>query len=73
MLLRNLRPSEGLCNGSRLVVMDCSQHVLSARIVTGDRKGHLCLIPRIDLFSLEGDLPFILYSRAIGKRPCKMC
>ena len=24
MLLRNLRPSDGLCNGARLVVMDCS-------------------------------------------------
>ena len=47
MLLRNLWPSEGLCNGTRLVVKDFSQHVIHVRILTGDCKGNDCLIPRI--------------------------
>jgi ATP-dependent DNA helicase PIF1 len=60
MLLRNLQPSEGLCNGTRLVVKKVTKHVIHARILTGNHKGKDTLIPRIELHSLEGDLPFIL-------------
>jgi len=70
MLLRNLRPSEGLCNGTRLVVKDFSQHVIHARILTGDYKGNDCLIPRIQLHSLPDDLPFIIGRRQFPVRPC---
>lgn len=70
MLLRNLRPSEGLCNGTRLVVTGLNRNVIHARIVSGDHKGRRCHIPRIRLFSLEGDLPFILRRRQFPVRLC---
>jgi hypothetical protein len=49
MLLQNLDPSEGLCNGTRLVVRKITKHIIHARILTGDYKGKDCLIPRIKL------------------------
>ncbi|XP_044010215.1 ATP-dependent DNA helicase PIF1-like [Aphidius gifuensis] len=36
MLLRNLSPSEGLCNGTRLQILDLSNNLLKCRILTGN-------------------------------------
>lgn len=47
ILLRNLSPSEGLCNGTRLVVVRMSDRVIEARIIGGDFDGHNAFIPRI--------------------------
>lgn len=60
MLLRNIRPSEGLYNGTRLVVSALSQRIIHATILTGDRKGCRCLISRIQLRFLEGTWNVIL-------------
>jgi ATP-dependent DNA helicase PIF1 len=70
MLLWNLRPSEGLCNGTRLVVKDFSQHVIHAQILTGNCKGNDCLIPHIQLYLLPDDLPFIISCRQFLVRLC---
>ncbi|XP_026455306.1 ATP-dependent DNA helicase PIF1-like [Papaver somniferum] len=43
ILMRNLTPSEGLCNSTRLLVTKCGKHVLQAKILTGDE----VLLPRI--------------------------
>lgn len=47
ILMRNLAPSEGLCNGTRLLVTHCGRHVIQAKILTGHRKGETVLLPRI--------------------------
>ncbi|XP_026439102.1 uncharacterized protein LOC113337723 [Papaver somniferum] len=47
MLLRNLAPKEGLCNGTRLVVTRCGRHVIEAKIITGEKAGEVVFIPRI--------------------------
>jgi hypothetical protein len=70
MLIRNLRPTEGLCNGTRLVVLGLTKHVIHARILTGDRKGQETLIPRIQLNSLPNEVPFQLTRRQF---PVKLC
>ncbi|XP_026410947.1 ATP-dependent DNA helicase PIF1-like [Papaver somniferum] len=49
MLLRNLAPISGLCNGTRLRVEICEQHVIMATILTGDKAGEVVFIPRISL------------------------
>ncbi|CAG8485097.1 9557_t:CDS:2 [Scutellospora calospora] len=36
ILLRNLAPHQGLCNGSHLVVTKLEDHVIEARILCGD-------------------------------------
>ncbi|XP_026459112.1 uncharacterized protein LOC113359744 [Papaver somniferum] len=47
MLLRNLAPKEGLCNGTRLVVTRCGRHVIEAKIIMGEKAGEVVFIPRI--------------------------
>jgi hypothetical protein len=60
MLLRNLYPSQGLCNGTRLTVTRISRRILEARILDGEFRGQLRLLPRIKLTSTDGELPFIV-------------
>ncbi|VDL65890.1 unnamed protein product [Nippostrongylus brasiliensis] len=50
MLLRNLNVDNGLCNGTRLIVETLGRFVLGCRFITGQRKGELTIIPRIDLY-----------------------
>ncbi|KAG5609729.1 hypothetical protein H5410_021010 [Solanum commersonii] len=61
MLLRNLNPWEGLCNGTRLICNDFKPHVISATIFSGDFKNTHVFIPQIPLMTSEDEklpLPF---------------
>lgn len=53
MLLRNLDPSKGLCNGTRLFCLSITQTVILAEIATGSKVGDIVTIPRIKLESQE--------------------
>lgn len=64
MLIRNLSVRDGLCNGTRLQILELFKYNLKARIITGDKKNNIVFIPRIILDT--GDftsLPFILHRR----------
>jgi hypothetical protein len=63
MLLRNLNPKKGLCNGTRLIVEDLSRHLVKARIISQCNCGDIVLIPRVDLAPSDTSLPFILKRR----------
>ncbi|KAG6617010.1 helitron helicase-like protein [Phytophthora cinnamomi] len=54
MMMRNLNPDLGLCNGTRLRVVQLKPHVIHATIMTGERIGQNVLIPRI-VFVSDGD------------------
>ncbi|KAL7085708.1 hypothetical protein ACP275_14G295400 [Erythranthe tilingii] len=61
MLLRNLDPVRGLCNGTRLICCQLADNFIRAEIATGDFKGDHVFIPRIPLESsskLECPIPF---------------
>jgi hypothetical protein len=61
MLLRNLDPAAGLCNGTRLIISNMSRRVLEGIIITGPHTGQRCFIPRIPLTSPpSARLPFQL-------------
>lgn len=60
MVLRNIDPAQGLCNGTRAVVTQFSSKVLEVRILGGDFAGKTAFIPRIKLISSSVDLPFKL-------------
>lgn len=38
MLIRNLNIQEGLCNGTRLLILEMKNNVLKCEILTGDKK-----------------------------------
>ena len=59
ILLRNLDPGGGLCNGTRMVVLNVRRKVLQCRIISKDRRfrGKVVLIPRIMLSPNAETLP----------------
>nr|XP_009778905.1 PREDICTED: ATP-dependent DNA helicase PIF1-like isoform X1 [Nicotiana sylvestris]XP_009778906.1 PREDICTED: ATP-dependent DNA helicase PIF1-like isoform X1 [Nicotiana sylvestris]XP_009778907.1 PREDICTED: ATP-dependent DNA helicase PIF1-like isoform X1 [Nicotiana sylvestris]XP_009778908.1 PREDICTED: ATP-dependent DNA helicase PIF1-like isoform X1 [Nicotiana sylvestris]XP_009778909.1 PREDICTED: ATP-dependent DNA helicase PIF1-like isoform X1 [Nicotiana sylvestris]XP_009778910.1 PREDICTED: ATP- len=63
ILLRNLNPCEGLCNGTRLTCCDFKTHVISAKIASGDFKNTHVFIPRIPLMSSEDEKSPVQFKR----------
>ena len=57
MLLRNLNIDRGLCNGVRMLILDLQLHVLHVELLTGERAGTRCFIPRIKLQPTPSQLP----------------
>ena len=70
ILLRNLCPKEGLCNGTRMTITRLGRSCIGGIISGGVFNGEFRLLPRIDLTTLEGDLPFILTRRQFPIRLC---
>jgi len=70
ILLRNLYPKQGLCNGTRMVVTHIGRRCIEARILSGTFDGQLRLIPRIRLTSTEGELPYVISRRQFPLRLC---
>ena len=60
MLLRNLCPTKGLCNGTGMSIFSIGQQCLKVRILGGEFDGNISLLPRISLSSTETELPFVL-------------
>ena len=59
ILLRNIDPAEGLCNGTRLLyVKTHGGSVMEAVIATGRYKGARVFLPRMALYPTEGDFGF---------------
>lgn len=49
MLTRNLDLASGLCNRTRLIITSVSRNLITAAILTGEKKGERVLIPRIPM------------------------
>ena len=60
MLLRNLNPAKGLCNGSRLCLLQVSSSVLLYEIVEGCYHSQEVLSPRIQHHCNDSRLSFTL-------------
>jgi ATP-dependent DNA helicase PIF1 len=60
MLLRNLSPRDGLCNGTRILLQRAHERVLEGTIISGDFCGRPVLIPRIALKTNKKAFPFIM-------------
>jgi hypothetical protein len=58
MLLRNLDPTSGLCNGTRLIVTKMSRYVLEGKVITGSNIGDTVYIPRLSLTPSDTRIPF---------------
>lgn len=62
MLIRNLTLSEGLCNGTRLMIFELGTNVLRCKILTGDKAGNIVFINRMTLYC-ENTYPFTFKRR----------
>jgi len=60
MLLQNMDQNNGLCNGTRMVLIDVKSRVLQCCILGGKHVGNIVFIPRITLQPSNEDLPFTL-------------
>nr|XP_051215882.1 uncharacterized protein LOC127333537 [Lolium perenne] len=59
ILLRNIDPANGLCNGTRLVVRGFQRNVIDAEIVLGQHAGKRIFLPRIPLCPSDDEMfPF---------------
>jgi hypothetical protein len=70
IILRNLNPQEGVCNGTRAILTRITNRVLEVRQITGDHVGSLVFIPRMKLQPSDAQLPFKLTRCQF---PVKLC
>ena len=68
MLLRNLDPPNGLCNGTRMILLESRPRVLVCRILGGKHAGQTAFIPRITLRPSNEDMPIPLIRRQFPVR-----
>ncbi|XP_014207660.1 uncharacterized protein LOC106638810 [Copidosoma floridanum] len=62
MLIRNISINEGLCNVTRLLVIDFFNHLLKCKILTGDKCNIIVFLNRITLYG-KNEYPFTLKRR----------
>jgi hypothetical protein len=60
LLLRNFNQSEGLCNGTRLIVKRLGQSVIEAEIITWNNVDKRVFIPHIIMSPSRTNWPFVL-------------
>ena len=58
MILQNLNPGDGVCNGSRGVVTRMSNRVLEVWLLTGDHAGKTTFIPHLSTIPSLTQVPF---------------
>jgi len=69
MLLRNLDPVRGRCNGTRYIVRNITGTLYEGMLACGEYAGNKLLIPRIPLRPTDAGPPFTLRRRQFPVRP----
>ncbi|XP_056864410.1 uncharacterized protein LOC130511442 [Raphanus sativus] len=65
MILRNIAPSDGLMNGTRLQITQLMDFMVTAKILTGERVGETVDIPRLLITPSDTRLPFKMRRRQL--------
>ena len=58
MLLRNLNPKKGLCNGTRLLITSMTTRLIRGIVISGSHQRTRCTIPRVTLYPSNNPYPF---------------
>ena len=70
ILLRSLDPTQGLSNGTRLIIRSVTRRLIDAVVATGSHVGDRVFIPRIPLLTpTDSGFPFILKRTQFPIRP----
>ena len=69
MLLRNLVPVKGHCNGTRYVIEHLHDHIIDATIACGRRARKQIFIPRIEKIPSDNIFPFHMKRKQFPVRP----
>nr|GEX85623.1 ATP-dependent DNA helicase PIF1-like [Tanacetum cinerariifolium] len=70
MLLRNVNPTKGLCNGTRLIITKLSEFIILEKILTGSHVGKIIDIHIIILTYTQTKWPFVLKRKQYPMKPC---
>lgn len=62
-LRRNLDLKNGLCTGTRMIIVKMETYILTCKIISGKGIGKIIFLPRIDLKTTPQDLPFVMIRR----------
>ncbi|KAF8046268.1 hypothetical protein N665_3897s0002 [Sinapis alba] len=65
MVLRNIAPTEGLMNGTRLQITQLLDFMIQARVITGEKVGELVYVPRLLITPSDTRLPFKMRRRQL--------
>uniref|UniRef100_A0A0L8GR85 DNA helicase Pif1-like 2B domain-containing protein n=1 Tax=Octopus bimaculoides TaxID=37653 RepID=A0A0L8GR85_OCTBM len=68
MLLRNLDPSEGHCNGTRYIALNLHNHLTEVEVANGTHAGIRIMIPRIPLTTTK-EYPFSFSRKQFPVKP----
>lgn len=63
MIIRNIDPEEGLCNGTRLQITQLANHIIEAKVITGTRVGDTVWLHRMLITPSDTKLPFKMRHR----------
>ena len=69
MLLSNLVPVNGHCNGTRYVIEHLHDHIIDATIACGPYAGKRIFIPRIPMIPSDNIFPFHMKRKKLPVRP----
>jgi hypothetical protein len=70
MILKNLDPAHGVCNGSRGILRRCRNRVLEVELLTGEHAGEKDFIPRIFNQPTEDQVGFKFTRKQFPVRLC---
>ena len=70
MLMRNMNPHDGHCNGTKYVITHLHNNIIEAVIANGSYAGNKLFIPRIPIKPTENTFPFQMTRKQFPIRPC---
>ena len=70
IILKNLDPAHGVCNGSRGILRRYKHRVMEVELITGDHAGHNIFVPRIDNYPADQQVGFKFCRRQFPIRLC---
>jgi hypothetical protein len=63
ILLQNIAPAQGLCNGTRMTVCKMADRVLEVQLIGGDHHSKIAFIPRISFSPVDSSDIAVDFSR----------